>query len=56
MKDKKILFITFDLSGYYDNISKGLAAHFSDVEFHNIADIKLSIKLFFNAFIPVYTN
>lgn len=44
MKDRKVLFITFDLSGYYDNISKGLSEHFTDVEFHNMAFIKFKYK------------
>ncbi|MEH6536571.1 MAG: hypothetical protein V7719_09275 [Psychroserpens sp.] len=47
MKDKKALFITFDLSGYYDNIAKGLSEHFSDVEFHNVANIKFKYKNLF---------
>lgn len=47
MKDKRVLFITFDLSGYYDNIAKGLGEHFSDVESHNIAYIKFKYKNIF---------
>jgi hypothetical protein len=44
MKDKKALFITFDLSGYYDNIAKGLEEHFDEVESHNIAAINFQYK------------
>ncbi|OUS02770.1 hypothetical protein A9Q86_02860 [Flavobacteriales bacterium 33_180_T64] len=52
MKDKKVLFITFDLSGYYDHISKGLSKHFSDVESHNIAYIEFKYK---NIFQKIYS-
>ncbi|MGS2726647.1 hypothetical protein ACU8DI_08560 [Psychroserpens sp. BH13MA-6] len=44
MKGKKVLFITFDLSGYYDHISEGLKEHFEDVEYHNVAFIKFKYK------------
>jgi hypothetical protein len=47
MINKKVLFITYDLSGYYDNISKGLETYFTDVEFHNIALIKFKYKSIF---------
>ena len=47
MKDKKVLFITFDLSGYYDNIPEGLGKYYTDVEYHNIAHIKFKYKNIF---------
>lgn len=47
MKDKRVLFITFDLSGYYEQIPKALEKHFDDVEFHNIAHIKFKYKNMF---------
>lgn len=47
MKDKNILFITYDLSGYYDNIPKALNKHFANVESHNMANIKFKYKNIF---------
>ena len=40
MKDKKILFITYDLSGYYDVIHNELNNQFSHVDYYNIASLK----------------
>ncbi|MFD1015968.1 hypothetical protein [Winogradskyella rapida] len=39
-KSKKILFITFDLSGYYDCILDELKMQYTDVDFYNLADYK----------------
>jgi len=47
MRQDKILFITYDLSGYYDNIPKGLEDLFTNVEFHNTALIKFKYKNIF---------
>ncbi|KAB1067238.1 hypothetical protein F6U93_12530 [Tamlana haliotis] len=38
-KDKKILFITFDLSGYYNLIAEELKCQFQHVDCYNIASI-----------------
>lgn len=40
MKDKNILFITYDLSGYYDIIREELNNQFTHVEYQNIARLK----------------
>lgn len=40
MKDKKILFITYDLSGYYDVIHNELNNQFKHVDYYNIASLK----------------
>lgn len=42
MKNKSILFITFDLSGYYDCINDELKANFESVDYENTS--KLSYK------------
>lgn len=39
-QSKKILFITFDLSGYYDCIINELKLQYSDVDYYNLADYK----------------
>jgi len=39
-KSKKILFITFDLSGYYDCIKDELEKQYKDVDYYNLADYK----------------
>ncbi|QNK78901.1 hypothetical protein [Winogradskyella undariae] len=39
-KSKKILFITFDLSGYYDCILDELKEQYSDVDFYNLANYR----------------
>ncbi|OBQ56498.1 hypothetical protein JJL45_13250 [Tamlana sp. s12] len=40
MKDKNILFITYDLSGYYKAIKNELKTHYYNVEYYNIASLK----------------
>ncbi|MBU2940677.1 hypothetical protein KO494_14105 [Lacinutrix sp. C3R15] len=40
MKDKKILFITYDLSGYYDSIHNQLNKQYKHVDYYNIASLK----------------
>lgn len=40
MENKSVLFITFDLSGYYDVINEELNTQFSNVEYYNMATIK----------------
>ena len=40
MQNKKILFITYDLSGYYDIIHEELQKNFHSVDYHNIANLK----------------
>lgn len=40
MKPTRALFITFDLSGYYDCIFEELKSHFNHVDYYNLADYK----------------
>lgn len=40
MKSTKALFITFDLSGYYDCIFEELKSYYSEVDYYNLADYK----------------
>lgn len=40
IKPKRILFITFDLSGYYDSIHNALKLEFESVDYFNLADYK----------------
>lgn len=40
MTDKKILFITYDLSGYYDAIHDELNKQYKHVDYYNIASLK----------------
>lgn len=47
MKDKRILFITFDLSGYYDSIREELSNQFMYVDYHNTAYLKFKYEHIF---------
>lgn len=47
MQNKKILFITYDLSGYYDIIHEELKKEYSFVEYHNIATLSFKYKNIF---------
>ena len=40
MEDKKILFITYDLSGYYEGVYQELTKQYQVVDFFNIATLK----------------
>jgi len=47
MTDKKILFITYDLSGYYDAIHDELNTQYKHVDYYNIASLKsISTSIF----------
>lgn len=47
MEDKKILFITYDLSGYYKGVYEELCKQYTTVDFYNIATLKYKYKHFF---------
>ncbi|MBL86634.1 MAG: hypothetical protein CMO82_08250 [Winogradskyella sp.] len=47
MQKNRVLFITYDLSGYYKNIPKGLEKHFKTVESFNIATLHFKYKNIF---------
>lgn len=53
MQNKKILFITYDLSGYYDIIHEELQKNFHSVDYHNIANLKFKYK---NVFQKAYSG
>ena len=53
MQNKKILFITYDLSGYYDIILEELQNNFSSVEYHNTAKLTFKYK---NVFQKIYSG
>lgn len=53
MQNKKILFITYDLSGYYDVIHDELKKEFCSVEYHNIATLRFNYK---NIFQKIYAS
>jgi hypothetical protein len=53
MQNKKILFITYDLSGYYDIIHEELQNNFSSIEYHNTATLKFKYK---NVFQKIYSG
>lgn len=52
MKDKKVLFITFDLSGYYSAVYEELKNNYSEVQFYNTANYSYKYK---NVFERVYS-
>ncbi|RZJ60314.1 MAG: hypothetical protein EOO45_24585 [Flavobacterium sp.] len=47
MENKKVLFITFDMSGYYDGVHDELKRRYQTVDYYNTAAIKFKYK---NAF------
>lgn len=53
MKDKNILFITYDLSGYYNCIHEELIKQFANVDYYNMANLKFKYK---NAFQKTYSG
>ena len=44
MENKKLLFITYDLSGYYQAILEELQRQYSQVDFYNLTEIKFKYK------------
>lgn len=52
MENKKILFITFDMSGYYTGVYEELKQRYSHVDFYNTATISYKYK---NIFEKVYS-
>jgi len=44
MEDKKVLFITFDLSGYYDGVYRELQSRYTQVDYFNTATFKYKYK------------
>lgn len=52
MENKKILFITFDMSGYYTSVHDELKSRYSTVDFYNTATISYKYK---NIFEKVYS-
>jgi hypothetical protein len=46
MENKKVLFITFDMSGYYDGVLKELQKRYSHVDYYNTATFKFRYKNF----------
>lgn len=52
MENKKILFITFDVSGYYNIILEELKLRYSDVDYYNTATISYKYK---NIFEKIYS-
>lgn len=52
MENKKILFITFDMSGYYTGVYEELKLRYSDVDFYNTATISYKYK---NIFEKIYS-
>ena len=47
MENKKVLFITFDMSGYYTGVYDELKSRYSTVDFYNTATISYKYKNFF---------
>ncbi len=47
MENKKILFITFDMSGYYSGVYEELKSRYSHVDFYNTATISYKYKNIF---------
>jgi hypothetical protein len=52
MENKKILFITFDMSGYYISVYEELKSKYSTVDFYNTATISFKYK---NIFEKIYS-
>ncbi|RZJ63916.1 MAG: hypothetical protein EOO45_19795 [Flavobacterium sp.] len=44
MENKKVLFITFDMSGYYDGVHDELKRRYQTVDYYNTAAIKFKYK------------
>jgi hypothetical protein len=44
MEDKKVLFITFDMSGYYDGVYRELQSRYTQVDYFNTATFKYKYK------------
>jgi len=44
MEDKRVLFITFDMSGYYDSVYKELKSRYTHVDYYNTATLKFKYK------------
>lgn len=44
MEDKKVLFITFDMSGYYDSVYEELKSRYTQVDYYNTATFKYKYK------------
>lgn len=52
MENKKVLFVTFDMSGYYINVYEELKKRYTEVDFYNMATMSYRYK---NAFEKVYS-
>jgi hypothetical protein len=44
MENKKVLFVTFDMSGYYDSVYKELQSRYTQVDYYNTATFKFKYK------------
>lgn len=52
MENKKVLFITFDMSGYYTNVYNELKERYEHVDFYNTATMNYKYK---NVFERLYS-
>ena len=52
MENKRILFITFDMSGYYTGVYDELKKRYTTVDFYNTATISYKYK---NIFEKIYS-
>lgn len=52
MENKKVLFITFDMSGYYTSVLEELKTRYTEVDFYNMATISYKYK---NVFEKIYS-